>query len=334
MPTDEEILEAIHSYMFGSNNPDLIGYRTQSLERDLANKQIFMWHMRRLCTLGNLQNKKVLDVGCGFAWQALAVSMIGNNKVIANDILPSMIDGANDCVKHLRAQGVRFDVTPVLGDICDLDLEQHSFDAIYSLEAVEHVRDLGRMFDNCARLLKKHGKLIIVNDANVLNRSLKNEIKKMWVEREESWEWARYLRSIRPLEHGEARPFSVMRRKIIETVRPSLDESSIKAIVKATAGLLKDDIEKIAIDYNEGYSLPEVPELDWCRNPLTGEFAERLLNPFEMSDMLKSRNFAVKLLHGFRRLPLRLLNSNQFRPLNFLLFNVRPLFIMLAEKRS
>ena len=59
----------------------------------------------------------------------------------------------------------------------------------------------------------------------------------MWVEREKSWEWARYLRSIRPLEHGEARPF-VMRREIIETVRPSLDESSIKAIVKATAGLL------------------------------------------------------------------------------------------------
>jgi ubiquinone/menaquinone biosynthesis C-methylase UbiE len=331
--SDHEILEAVNDYMFSSDNPDLVGYRTQSLDRDLANKQIFMWHMRQICALGNLRNKRVLDVGCGFGWQALAISMIGNNTVIANDILPSMIDGANDCVKKLREKGVRFDVTPLLGDICNLSLEPNSLDAIYSLEAVEHVHDIGQMFDSCARLLKKNGRLIVVNDCNVLSRSVKNDCQKMWLHREESWEWARYLKSIRPLEHGEARPFSVMRREIIENVRPELNESSVQAIAKATAGLLKADIEKIAVDYHDGYPLPEVPKLDWCRNPLTGEFAERLLDPFEMAEMLESRNFVVKVRHGFRKLPFRYLNSIQFKPINLLLFNLRPLFILVAVKR-
>lgn len=332
--SDEEILQAVHTYMFGSNNPDLIGYRTQSLTRDLANKKIYMWTMRRLCRLGNLKGKKVLDVGCGFGWQALTVSMIGNNSVVANDILPSMIAGVKDCIASLRAKGVDFDVEPLLGDICELDLPEGSFDAIYTIEAVEHVHDLGRMFDSCARYLKPGGSLIIVNDSNVLDRSVKSDTEKMWRQRENSWEWASYLQSIRPIEHGDARPFSVMRREIIKAVRPSLDEAAVDAIVKATAGLLKDDIEKLTFNYQPGCQLPTIPTLDWCRNPLTGEFAERLLNPFEMAEMLRARNFSVKVLHGFRRMPLRFLNGIQFRPLNLLLFNVRPLFIVLGKKRS
>jgi ubiquinone/menaquinone biosynthesis C-methylase UbiE len=64
-------------------------------------------------------------------WQALAVSMIGGNRVVANDILPSMIEGATECVRSLRAEGTyKFDVLPVQGDICRLDFLDGSFDAI------------------------------------------------------------------------------------------------------------------------------------------------------------------------------------------------------------
>lgn len=332
--SDEEIFQAILTYMSGSENPDLVGYREQSLQRDLADKKIYMWNMRRLCRLGNLYESKVLDVGCGCGWQALTVSMIGNNSVVASDILPSMIDGVKDCVRRLHQTQYKFDVTPLLGDVCELSLPDDSFDAIYSLEAVEHVHDLGKMFDTCARLLKKAGRLIIVNDTNVLNRAVRSETEAMWQKRENAWEWSSYLKSIRPIEHGEARPFSVMRREIVTAARPSLDASSVEAVVNATAGLLKSDIEAIARDYKPGDSLPKVPELDWCRNPLTGEYAERLLDPYGMAKMLRERGFSVKVLHGFRRWPLRLLNTIQFRPLNMFLFNVRPIFIILAEKTS
>src|SRR5271166_6860955 len=41
--------------------------------------------------------------------------------------------------------------------------------------------------------------------------------------------------------------------------------------------MLKAEIEKIAVSFNKGTPLPIRPELDWCRNPITGEYAERLL---------------------------------------------------------
>jgi ubiquinone/menaquinone biosynthesis C-methylase UbiE len=89
--------------MFGSENLDLIGYGT-SLERDLAYKHIFMWGMRRACALGCMEKAKVLDIGCGFGWQALAVSMIGDNQITALDILPSMRREGLRCVTQSQEE--------------------------------------------------------------------------------------------------------------------------------------------------------------------------------------------------------------------------------------
>jgi ubiquinone/menaquinone biosynthesis C-methylase UbiE len=329
---DAQVLDAVQSYMFGSEHPDVVGYRNQSLERDLANGQRFIFDVRNLCQLGRFHKKRILDVGCGLGWQALAVSMIGDNSVVASDILQSMVDGATECANSLRARGVKVDVTPVRGDICNIDLPDESFDGIYSWEAIEHVHDLDRMFDSCARLLRRGGRLVILNDSNLRNRKVKREHEAMWNERERSWDWSNYLRSIRPVEHGNARPFELMRREIVEAANPTLNEVSVQLVVNATAGMLKPEIEEIAVSFNEDTRLPRRPELDWCRNPLTGEYAERLLDPFELADMMRRRGFAVKVRHGFRRKPLNLLNGVQSKPLNIALFNLRPLFVLVAEK--
>jgi hypothetical protein len=33
-------------------------------------------------------NSRLLDVGYGFGWDAVAISLLGNNEIIANDVLP------------------------------------------------------------------------------------------------------------------------------------------------------------------------------------------------------------------------------------------------------
>jgi ubiquinone/menaquinone biosynthesis C-methylase UbiE len=330
--SDAEVLEAVHSYMFGSEHPDVVGYRNQSLERDLANGRKFVSDMRNLCHLGHFYQKRILDVGCGLGWQSLAVSMIGDNSVVASDILQSMVDGATECISSLGARGVKFDVTPVRGDICNIDFPDDSFDGIFSNEAIEHVHDLDRMFDSCARLIRRGGRVVIVNDCNLRNRKVKQEMEAMWSERERSWDWSNYLRAIRPVEHGEARPFELMRREIVEAANPTLEEANVQSIVDATAGMLKPEIEEIAASFNNDTRLPPRPKFDWCRNPMTGEYAERLLDPFELADMMRGRGFSVTIRHGFRRKPLNLLNGVQFKPLNIALFDLRPLFVLVAEK--
>jgi hypothetical protein len=58
-----------------------------------------------------------------------------------------------------------------------------------------------------------------------------------------------------------------MRREIVTAAAPALSAEHVEAIVAATKGMLKADIEKTARNYKKGETLPSVPELDWCRKP-------------------------------------------------------------------
>lgn len=334
--SDEQILQLVQEYMKGSSNPDFVGYREQTRMKDIPEAwSRFLWSLKHISKLGRYHNKRILDIGCGCGWHAFVLSLLDRtNQIVGVDILPSMVEGMNDCIRHMQAQGASFDLTGICCDICNADLPPESFDAIFSNEAIEHIHDMEQMVDRCRSLLKPNGTMILINDQNIYNHEVHKEINEMWEKREHSWEWSEYLRKLRPIEHGNAKPFAVMREEIVRAANPALDDTSIRAIVEATPGLLKPEIETIAINFKNSASLPKRKEIDWCRNPETGEYAERLFDPFELANMIQERGFRAKARHFFRRFPLNLANSIQFQPLNKMLFNMRPLFVIYAEKQA
>jgi SAM-dependent methyltransferase len=259
------------------------------------------------------------------------MSLLGN-EVVGPDILPSMIDGMTECLEEQEKRGVHFSVKPVCGEICNADLESRSFDAIYSLEAIEHVHDIPLMLDECARLLKQGGVVMLVNDQNSLNEKGLEETRVMWKKRESSWEWARQLETWRPVEHKDAKPFAVMREEIIRAANPRLSDAAVETIVNNTAGLLKQENEAISKQYVAGMGFKNVPEFDRCRNPLTGEFAERLFDPFALAELMRAAGFRTTVRHFFRKFPLNLMNGIQFKPFNKALFILRSPFIIMGVK--
>jgi 2-polyprenyl-3-methyl-5-hydroxy-6-metoxy-1,4-benzoquinol methylase len=87
--TDAEIIKLIEDYMHGSDNPDLVGYRQQTYDRDFADKERFVWFCRLIAKLGDYHGKRILDVGCGFGWHAFTMSILDRrNEVVGMDILP------------------------------------------------------------------------------------------------------------------------------------------------------------------------------------------------------------------------------------------------------
>src|ERR1019366_7652245 len=90
--------------------------------------------------LGRMENGRILDIGCGFGWDAVAISLLAKATVVANDIRPEMTSGVN--------------VETLTGDICNIDLPDNSFDAIICQQTIEHVHDLEALFKVCFRLLK------------------------------------------------------------------------------------------------------------------------------------------------------------------------------------
>lgn len=332
--SDEQIIGLVEAYMHGSDHPDQVGYRNQVATREFANKDLFLASLRRLAKVGEFRGKKrILDVGCGFGWQAFIFSLLDErNSVVGIDILPSMIEGMSESIAAMRAKGIKFDLTAICGDVCDPSLELGLFDAIYSNEAIEHVHDLQAMFDRCASLLKPGGKLLLMNDSNVLNSKTRDETVAMWRDRESSWEWIEKLKIWRPVEHGEAKPFAVMREDIVRHANPKLDDNAVAIVVDNTAGLLKSEIVTLSETYRPGMKFLEIGEYDRCRNPETGEYAERLLDPFKLADMLEKSKLKTQVRHWFRRFPLNLANGIQFRPLNNYLFELRGAFLVVGRK--
>jgi len=335
MHPDKELMKLIEEYMESSDNPDLQGYREQTYSRDFAGKDRFLWTIKYIANLGRLRGARILDVGCGCGWQAFATSLLDDkNEVVGMDILPSMIQGMSECVAAMHKKGVKFSLTPICADICDSQLPLSSFDSIYSNEAIEHVHDMRIMLERCYTLLRPGGTLILLNDANMLNSKVHDQIVAMWEQRENSWEWSKYLRSIRPIEHKDARPFSVMRREIVTAANPRLTPQEVEMVVASTAGLLKPEIEKIALNFRTGVPLAGRPEYDWCRNPETGEYAERLFDPFALATQMREAGFKTQVRHMFRKFPLSLINSIQIERVNRPLFDLRPSFVLFGRKQD
>ncbi len=331
MISDQELVQTIDEYIHSSDHPDIQVYRQGIM--DPSYLEPWIWRMKHYCDLGDFYGKEVLEVGCGFGWDAVGLALIGGNSVIATDILPSMIDGVTQCVEGMRAKGKELAITPMQGDICSLDLPPESVDGIFSTEAIEHVHDLGQMFDSCYRLLRPGGKAVIVNDSNRYNEAARNHSIDSWKDRDESWEHANWLRTeVRPVEHKDTRPYAVMREDMIRAAAPDLDEESVAKLRAATAGMIRTEIELATERFKRDGSLPKPDEYSWCRNPETGEYSERLLDPFELKQMLKDRGFNVQLRHLFRKMPYRLVNGVSMRWLNERFFALRPHFVLVAEK--
>jgi SAM-dependent methyltransferase len=320
----------VQYYVDGCDNPDFRAYMGDHWVID----DRYMWLIQHLVEIGHMKNACVLDIGCGFGLDALAISLQANATVVANDIRPEMTSVVTSRVSELRARGARVKVETLTGDICGVDLPDNSFDAIICRQAIEHIHDLEALFKVCFRLLKRGGRAIFTNDNNILSRAKFLEVHKMWRRRDTDWQFIEEIKKKRPIENRDIKPYAVMRREIVIQANPRLNEADIGRIVEATAGLTANQIVPLARSYTPGQKLPSPPHSSWCRNPITGEYCERHLNPFEVAECLAANGFVAEVRHGFRKFLLNFLNGIQIRWVNTLLFNYRPYFIIVGVKPS
>ncbi len=326
-----EVAGWIRRYVEGSNNPDFQNYASRSgLPHSPWGR--FLWLTRYLMRLGNMQDARVLEVGCGFGWDAVALSLMGDNRVVANDIREEMTSTVIERVAAIRVQGAPVSIETLTADICGIELPPASFDAIISREAIEHVHDLDAMFRVCFSALKPGGRIVIANDCNALNSKEAAGAQVKWVRRDTSWGRIEELKRERPIENRGIKPYAVMREEIARRSNPALTEDAIRAIVASTAGMIQPEIEHVSRSYNGSGPLPTPPRLSWCRNPVSREYCERLLDPFEIREMLRSVGFEAEIRHGFRKFPLVLFNRIGLRPIDELLFQLRAFFVLVGRK--
>jgi putative methylase len=99
----EIILEQIPGYL--DPNPKLEQYKTPT---HIAADMLYLAH-----SLGDIENKKVLDLGCGVGIFAIGAKLLGADKVIAMDIDEKAIEIAREYAQNINAD-VEFQVSEII----------------------------------------------------------------------------------------------------------------------------------------------------------------------------------------------------------------------------
>jgi len=100
--------------------------------------------------IGNVKNKTLLDMGCGFGDHAKKLSKKGAKKIIGFDISKKLIAIANkQNISNCKFEYGNLDKK--------LKYKNNSFDIVYSSLAIHYIKNLSQLFKEVNRVLKQGG---------------------------------------------------------------------------------------------------------------------------------------------------------------------------------
>lgn len=129
---------------------------------------------------GDLENKKILDIGC--AKGRFVKRVVEKGALVTGvDLSEQLINEARKNVPHAQF---------LVGSATKLPFNDELFDCIYSIETFEHIPDTEKGVREACRVLKKGGKIIVI-DKHILglnpNFLVPNFIRKPILEKCNKW---------------------------------------------------------------------------------------------------------------------------------------------------
>jgi len=119
---------------------------------------------------------RIADLGCGVGASLIYISARLREPAAAFGLTLSPVQ-ARLAGQFAKSSGSGSKVHFLEGDFISVPLASELFDAIYSVEAVVHAQEPRRYFQEASRLLKRGGKLIVVDDYQTIRPLSGNETK-------------------------------------------------------------------------------------------------------------------------------------------------------------
>ncbi len=161
---------------------DLLRRIRRSFEEAAADEEHFpstidprIYHVRLILEyFGDLDGRRVLDIGCGKGrFARILKEQHGTACVAALDLAESML--------RYVPQGI----DPVCGSMTALPFPDASFDAAYATESLEHAVDIPAAVAEMTRILKPGGRLVIIDKNAEQWGRLETPEWERWFRREE-----------------------------------------------------------------------------------------------------------------------------------------------------
>ncbi|MFW9827342.1 MAG: hypothetical protein ACFFEY_07125 [Candidatus Thorarchaeota archaeon] len=239
-----------------------------------------------------------IDYGAGSGLFSLLAKELGIGNVLYNDIYDVSCHDAKEIATSLAIPAEEY----ICGEIQDIvdycKRNSLNCDAIGSFNVIEHIYDIEYFLNQLVHLSNNNLSIVLASGANPFNPVLKRSILKHHNEREFY---------DRKLEYGHKgtdtlKAYTSIRKEIITNYfKDRLDKKDINLLVRITRGLTEKDIVKCINNYPNMQNLPKVSESKFPTNtcdPYTGNWAERLMDPYELIEILNKNGFTTQVYMG------------------------------------
>lgn len=268
-----------------------------------------------------------LDYGGGSGILSLLAKELNISTVIYNDIYDLSCKDASIIGKSIGNQADYY----IQGDIEDviifLKTNSISCNAIASYDVIEHIYDIEGFFKELDALSNGQLTIFMSSGANTYNPIINRSLTKQQLECE-------YCDREKKFGHKDrdcTKAYLNARKDIIQAylgkINVKLIETEIDEIARATRGKIESDIQKCVSDYLNTQQLPQKPNhpSNTC-DPYTGNWAEHLMNPHDLKDVLSSSGFRVEIVSGYY--------GHNENPIKNIIFKFLNFFIRFFKKQG
>lgn len=279
-----------------------------------------------------------LEYGGGIGILSLLAKEAKIGTVLYNDIYDVSCRDAEFLAKCIGLPADYY-IHGEIQDVIDF-LQSNSLhcDAVASYDVIEHIYDIETFFKMIGMLSSGSLVVFMSSGANAFNPIIRNRLMKQQYEiehkdREKKWGHK---------ERDTTRSYLSIRKEMIREYNKELSKEEIEQLAVNTRGMIESDIYKCVDNYLKTGRFPKDPchPTNTC-DPYTGNWAEHLMDPYYLKNILSKEGFEVKILSGFYGTPQNILKKLAGKLLNIIIYTfnfnkqgirIAPFFTIYAKK--
>jgi len=272
--------------------------------------------------------KRVADCGCGYGTRTLLFRIFGANEAWGIEIEKDMVETLHRFKELIQPTLTNVYITRANAE--NLPFKTGRMDVITAFDSISHMGDPISFFKEAYRVLKPGGKLFVDDGNSSLDVPGQITRRRYWKKREYGpWDFEKYY--LKDSESSE--PYADQRKNIIKRFAPYLPAHEVNHLVTLTRGMWQPEIIRAIEEYQNSGKVTYKPQFH-CKDPISGETAERAFNPFSLMKRLSLLGFETKLCRPFyiTRHPIKKYIAKLFRwtyPLSLPLISS---FSIIAER--
>lgn len=274
-----------------------------------------------------LNKYKIMDYGGGTGILSLLAKELKIGTVIYNDIYDVSCKDAKTLGQAIGNESDYY----LQGDIDDaITFIKKKFihiNAITSYDVIEHIYDIRGFLRKLHLLSDRSLNVFLSSGANSLNPFKRKALMKQQIEIENNDRVKKYGYKKRDC----LKAYSKAREEMIAKYNKNLTNSEVKRLTRVTRGMMGTDIYQCVDNYLKTNEFPLEPAhpTNTC-DPYTGNWAEHLMNPYCLKDVLLRTGFRAEIIAGYWSPPKKSMKSYFGNFLNIIIYLFKKQGIKIA----